>query len=74
MAMSKKDYIAIADIFHKYTYLEHKCSVEDYDVTAELSSKAHSFIILNELMQYMKKDNPRFDKTKFLEKVAAPHG
>ncbi len=59
VALSKKDYIAIADIFHKHMAIEADIAVNN---------------VLSELMQYMKQDNPRFSKTKFLEKVAAPHG
>lgn len=56
--MTRKDYIAIADIFHKYMVIEADIAVNN---------------ILSDLMQYMKQDNPRFNKTKFLEKVAAPY-
>ena len=56
--MTRKDYIAIADIFHKYMVIEADIAVNN---------------ILSDLMQYMKQDNPRVNKTKFLEKVAAPY-
>ena len=56
--MTRKDYIAIAVIFHKYMVIEAYIAVNN---------------ILSDLMQYMKQDNPRFNKTKFLEKVAAPY-
>ena len=73
MAMTKKDYIAIADIFH-----QHMTITQDYEIgnvtIGAMQEEPNSFHILNDLMQYMKQDNPRFNKTKFLEKVAAPHG
>jgi len=82
MAMTKKDYIAIADIFHQHMvevpdamHFDHACSLGECNATVgAFQNEPNSFHILNDLMQYMKQDNPRFNKTKFLEKVAAPHG
>ena len=75
VALSKKDYIAIADIFHQYMTITHSCNDAKGDVTiGAMQDEPNSFHILNDLMQYMKQDNPRFNKAKFLEKVAAPHG
>ncbi len=67
VALSKKDYIAIAGMFH-----ENMCTIED-DGT-RYTTHINGFRVLNDLMQYMKQDNPRFNKARFLEKVAAPHG
>jgi hypothetical protein len=52
--MSKKDYIALAEILKK-----REPFISDYQFSH----------LLNDLMAYMIKDNPNFDKDKFMDAI-----
>ena len=54
--MTKKHYMAIAEIFNHYLCNNVDCDICEY-----------SKWILKELVDYLESENPNFDRTKFLE-------
>ena len=58
--MSKKHYIKLAKIISKTTTINIETSYLKVDLI-----KKKDFI--NELVKYLKEDNPRFDEKRFLE-------
>lgn len=52
--MTKKDYIAIAEIIKVNTY------VSDYNVL-----RLHPINLISDISVYLKQDNPNFDEDKF---------
>lgn len=56
--MTKKDYEAIAKMFHPYTNNKSKHGIKLLGSTSAFA--AH-------LIEYMEKDNPNFDRLKFMK-------
>jgi hypothetical protein len=58
--MTKKDYIAIAQIIRRNSTITSK-----YYTAKDIAIVA----FLKDLCEYLKSDNPRFDEAKFLEAI-----
>lgn len=68
--MSKKDYILIAEIFaNRFTKVDQwKNPSEKHATLTEIITIAEDFI------QALKKDNPRFNREKFLQYINSKRG